>query len=540
MIRRRRQPNTAVTISDRLVALAEAVELADGRLEPGPVTAAADAAKRIEDRLGHGTEHTLVALLGATGSGKSSLANAIVGSDVATTGIRRPTTSSTLACVWGSRPSGPLLDWLEVPNRHLVTDGDNRLDGLVLLDVPDHDSVEVGHRLEMERIAAHADLLVWVTDPEKYADAALHDYLHRLSGYQAVTVLVLNKIDRIDDRPSGRREKSPRDIIAADLTRLAQADGLDRPAVLPVSATDGTGVSELVNALAEAVAARRAALDRASVELATHADELLVAAGGQAPTEVTSRAGERLVADLVDATGIAVVIEAVAAGHLRDASARTGWPFTRWIRRLRPHPLRRLHLDKSSEGRTSVPTAGAAQLMRARAAVRDTADAVTNDLPDPWPGRLRQISTPDAVVLNDRLDEALGSSVRRITAAEPRWWTAVGTLQLGLAFAAIVGALWLAGLAIFSYLQLPPPPTPEVWSTPVPTALLLGGLALGWVLAVLSRQLASIGGRRAAQQACSAAHDAVAEVAEDLVLAPLRAELRQRRRMLELLLEARG
>ena len=43
------------------------------------------------------------------------------------------------------------------------------------MDLPDHDSTEVSHHLEVDRLVELADLLVWVLDPQKYADAALHD-----------------------------------------------------------------------------------------------------------------------------------------------------------------------------------------------------------------------------------------------------------------------------------------------------------------------------------------------------------------------------
>ena len=44
------------------------------------------------------------------------------------------------------------------------------------------------------------DLLVWVADPQKYADAALHDgYLRPLAGHGDAMVVVLNQADRLDD-----------------------------------------------------------------------------------------------------------------------------------------------------------------------------------------------------------------------------------------------------------------------------------------------------------------------------------------------------
>ena len=64
--------------------------------------------------------HTVVALAGATGSGKSSLFNALVGDAVAKVGVRRPTTSTPTAAIWGDEPVGDLLDWLGVGTRHHV------------------------------------------------------------------------------------------------------------------------------------------------------------------------------------------------------------------------------------------------------------------------------------------------------------------------------------------------------------------------------------------------------------------------------------
>ena len=48
------------------------------------------------------------------------------------------------------------------------------LRGLVLLDLPDFDSVEARHRLEVDRLLRLVDLVVWVLDPQKYADRVVH------------------------------------------------------------------------------------------------------------------------------------------------------------------------------------------------------------------------------------------------------------------------------------------------------------------------------------------------------------------------------
>ncbi len=175
----------------------------------------------------------MVALAGATGSGKSSLFNALAGAQVSLPGVRRPTTGVAHAVVWDAAGAGPLLDWLEVPRRHAAgRPPGRRCDGLVLLDLPDHDSIEVAHRLEVDRLVGLVDLLVWVLDPQKYADAAIHDrYLRPLARHGDVMVVVLNQADRLapTDVP---------DACLADLRRLLADDGLPDVPVLAVSATD--------------------------------------------------------------------------------------------------------------------------------------------------------------------------------------------------------------------------------------------------------------------------------------------------------------
>ena len=87
------------------------------------------------------------------------------------------------------------------------------------------------------------------------------------------------------------------------------------------------------------------------------------------------------------------------------------------------------------------------------------------------------------------------------------------------------GAVWLGVLAVFSYLRLPQPGTPEVQGFALPTLLLVGGVAAGLLVALLARFLVGLAARSRARKADKRLRVGVVEVADDLVVAPVRAEL---------------
>ena len=98
-----------------LAALDEAVEALDGRAAPALLDRARAVSTRAGERLRLSGEHTVVALAGSTGSGKSSLFNVLSGADISPAGVRRPTTAKAYASVWGSDGAAPLVQWLGVP-----------------------------------------------------------------------------------------------------------------------------------------------------------------------------------------------------------------------------------------------------------------------------------------------------------------------------------------------------------------------------------------------------------------------------------------
>ncbi len=239
---------------------------ADGGFSAALLDNAEAVLKRAGERLRLSSNHTVVALAGGTGSGKSTLFNALSGATFSPPGVTRPTTRHVHACVWGMQGVAPLLDWLGVQRRHryarasVLDSGESDLDGLLLLDLPDHDSVVTASMAAVDRLSKLADMVIWVLDPQKYADAAVHNrYLIPLAGHASVFTVVLNQIDVLP--PEQIRD------CEQDLRRLLDAEGLAETPVLPVSARTGAGLPELRALLLETVRRNRAVTDRIAADI---------------------------------------------------------------------------------------------------------------------------------------------------------------------------------------------------------------------------------------------------------------------------------
>ena len=515
-----------------VAGLEAAVTNARGRLDDELVDAGQEVVDRASGRLRLTAEHTIIAIAGATGSGKSSTFNQLTGLDLSAVGVRRPTTSWATACVWGPEGAPELLDWLGIPPRHQITRDsmldvgreDRRLDGTVLLDLPDHDSTEVSHHLEVDRLVKLADLLVWVLDPQKYADAAIHDrYLKKLSGHSDVTMVVLNHIDTV---PEDRRES-----MLADVRRLLDQDGLHDVPVLAISARHGIGIDPLKDEMVKRATSKKAMRTRLQADVHTAAEALSAASGtGKPGTPARDRTAE-LEDAFADAAGVPIVVEAVAASTRMRARRATGWPVTAWVSRLRPDPLKRLHLDLGAEGkaltrasRTSVPEPTQVQRARVDAAVRGVAADVTSNLQRPWQESVRRASVQHLDEIGDRLDATLAGTDLGV-AKLPAWAGLVRVLQWLLIVSAVAGAAWLGTLAVMSYLQLPDPETPKVIGIPVPTLLLVGGVLLGVLLGLVCWVLVAFTARARARAADRRLRSGIRSVIADMVTKPIDAEL---------------
>jgi hypothetical protein len=172
----------------------------------------------------------LIALVGSTGAGKSTLMNSLVGRKVSQTGIRRPTTNSpVLACHPGDAhwfaenvflPTLPRVrqQGLAMPGRDgllVLAASDGMPRGVALLDTPDIDSVVQAHRDFAHQFLDASDLWLFMTSARRYADAAVWELLQDARDRAASLAVVLSRVP-----PSAARQ------LSAHFDAMLEANGL--------------------------------------------------------------------------------------------------------------------------------------------------------------------------------------------------------------------------------------------------------------------------------------------------------------------------
>lgn len=292
----------------------------------------------------------VIGILGGTGAGKSSLVNALAGGEVVCAGVLRPTTNEACAVLPAGREPKELPGWLGVRTR-VCAPGDLPGD-TAIIDLPDIDSVEASHAQVVGRLATRVDALVVVVNPQKYADARLHDeWLERLRTSHASVTVALTHIDTL-----GVAERTS---IVSDLRRILDERGLTGARIVPVSATTGEGVAELASHLADEAArvSRQAARARAALSQAARLMRDAVGVEGTirgVETEGMASDLARVAADLV---GAPIIAEAMAASTRRAGTRTGGWLPLRWLACLGVDPLRRLHLgEEERQESATTPT----------------------------------------------------------------------------------------------------------------------------------------------------------------------------------------
>nr|WP_308313977.1 GTPase domain-containing protein [Corynebacterium riegelii] len=220
----------------------------------------------------------LAVIGGSTGSGKSTLVNALLRERVSNPGVIRPTTRQPVLVAnpgdaeWFNSPR--VLPGLtrshgagnEQSTTLRIVETPNLPQGLSLLDAPDFDSIDDRNRALATQLLAAADLWIFVTTPARYADQLVWNFLHDAASRGIEVVVVLNRLD-----------EASAETVPQDLRRMMAEAGLEDATVFTVpfvvdlgnnqetQATDEFLPAELVaplntylHELAQDTAARRA------------------------------------------------------------------------------------------------------------------------------------------------------------------------------------------------------------------------------------------------------------------------------------------
>ncbi|GGP02379.1 ABC transporter [Nonomuraea glycinis] len=516
-------------LAPRLSALTKIVELGPGRLDQKLLSEAEALLLLAGDRLKLSSEHTVVALAGGTGSGKSSLFNAMSGLELSPTGVRRPTTARTHACVWGLEGAAPLLDWLQIQWRHrfarasALDKGESQLHGLILLDLPDHDSIRALTDTEADRLIGLADLVVWVLDPQKYADASTHRrYVTELAGHEAVTVFALNQADRL----------APEELaeLVIDLNDLLRREGVEHPSVVPTSAVTGRGVESLKSVVAGAVSRRRAAIHKLEADLHRLMQRLTksmpVGEALAAPASVDEARRMGLTDALCDAVGVPAVGEAMENVYAERSSQWVGWPYPRWVDKLRPDPIKSLRLEDIGDEIRGITTGSvSAQSAEVTNAVQALADGLTVGMHPVWNTAVHRAARSQLAQLPQALTTSLTEVAPQLDRV-PGWWRALKVWQYVLVAGFGLGVAWLlAGLllpgGLPSSLQL----VGDTEALPWVGLMTLSVLGLGALSGIASRNFVELGASKERERLEREMRRRVAGIAEKMVVEPVETEL---------------
>ncbi len=513
---------SADTLDRCLAALLEAADAAQALgIETEAVRAAhADAVRR----MGFPGDAYVLAFVGGTGVGKSSLLNALAEETVSPASVRRPTTSVPVAWVPAAERAalGPLLEWLGVDE--VREHGANDLGPVAILDLPDMDSVASEHRARVDAILPRVDAVAWVTDPEKYHDAALHDdFLRAWVGRLARQVVVVNKADRLgpDDGRRIRRD------LQADLAPARSAIGGSTVEVLLTSAGPTPDLGGLRNWLADGVAAKAVVRAQVAATAVALVHRLSREAGVDPRGPSTPFLDPRARAAAIDGATDAVLRAVDLPGLERQGEAAT-----RARARARgTGPMGRITslLYRASGRETSVADPdGFLVRWRDRGSLTPAVEAIRVALSAPLRAASPAVrpllaAAVEPTELRRGLERAVDRAIGGLGPLEPptsRWWPVIGFLQMlataGIALAVAWIVIGILGGPVAASVQVP-----IFGSVPTPFASLVVFLAIGYLLARLLGSHAGWVGRHWARRV----RDRVAASVRDEVgqhgLAPL-------------------
>lgn len=345
--------------------------------------AAASAVRQIDDyirpRLADLDAPLLAVVGGSTGSGKSTIVNALIGTPTTRSGVIRPTTRQPilvhapvdagwfasdrilpgLARVRGriTEPGTPASAAGDAPaaariNELMLLAHDKVPTSLAIVDAPDIDSVADDNRALAAQLLAAADLWLFVTTANRYADAVPWKLLEGAAARNITVGIVLNRV------PEGAHDEVVPDLMTmlddrglpdAPIFVIAEQP-LDALGMLPAAAVEGPrewltsiagdraertriaartlsgAIADLDRRVAQVAAARQEQLDwvRSTLELAAAEYEGAVDAVEAATRDGALLRGEVL-ARWQDFVGTSDFFRKVESWFSRTRDAATAW-----------------------------------------------------------------------------------------------------------------------------------------------------------------------------------------------------------------------
>jgi len=471
-------------------------------------------------RLGFPSSAYVLALVGGTGVGKSTLLNAIAGEKVSAAGARRPTTSEAVAWVSSSRGRelAGLLEWLGIKEMREHEGGS--LADVAVLDLPDFDSIALEHRERVDALLPRVDAVAWIVDPEKYMDHVMHGgYLRQFAPRIRRQIVVLNRSDLLGPADTSR--------VAEDMRAQLGRDGAGDIEVIATRAREGPGgITELREWLESGVEAKRVVASRVAAETRDAVRDLAGAAGvvgGTRAPLIEPARRERALSSVARATLVVIDI----AGLERQAVAATRFA----ARRRGAGPLR--HLTSAvyrltGRARASADPAGFLRRWQLRGslapAVEPLRELVTSTLPTvpaPLRGAIATLSASTSLEhrLAETVDRSLAAEAAGFRVPTSSLWSVIGAAQYAVTGLLIFCVLWFASLFVIHDAPVSAIPVPYLGLVPTPVALLAATLLVGYVLARLLRLHAGwLGGRWAKRVGARISHDIGRRIADDLLV----------------------
>lgn len=305
---------------------------------------------------------TVIAVAGPSGTGKSTVVNTLARrNSLVPTGMHRPTTTELVAYVDTEVTAAPFLELSGIPRSVSVefcTTRSNSLRDSLGMVGEGHQVrsalTQSGHPVVVEvpdtllvpeltsaasQVLETADLILWTTDSQKYADAAFHS---RISAFprHPNSYFVLTHTEGLTE--------SQLQTLNQELAAIAERIGVS-PEILQISLYDESSLArfrETVAELSHAPEARwrgeQAAIHHAATRLGQDLELDVTGESSTQPVQAPSVASlpspaeTKLVDQVTQVSGLSAVEANFSKQYLRAGGFWTLWPVLNWLAGIKP------------------------------------------------------------------------------------------------------------------------------------------------------------------------------------------------------------